>query len=333
MSLIGVVIIARNEGDRLVTCLNSLQKYIFRGIPVIYVDSGSTDNSCNFVSSRNIEIVNLDLSLPFTAARARNAGFERLIEVCPEVQYVQFVDGDCEVVDGWIEAAYEQLDDNSLVAAVCGWRRERYPENSFFNRICNVEWHMGNLGETSNFGGDVMIRAKSFASVGGYNPKVIAAEDDELSVRLRQSEGIILRIDRDSTVHDANMHTIAQWWQRAKRCGYAYALVHSLHGSPPERKFAKEVKRTWIWGILIPGGALGLAWLTKGLSLLFFCRYPLTALRVGLTTWHRGFSLEDSIPWGISCGFSVFPESLGLIKYNLDRWLNKELRIIEYKGK
>lgn len=333
MSRIGIVTIGRNEGNRLVGCLDSLVNYTRQGVPVIYVDSGSTDDSLSFSRSRNVEVVELDLAMPFTAGRARNTGFERLRELHPDVEYVQFVDGDCQVVEGWIEAATEQLDEHPNVVAVCGWRREHYPDSSPFNRICNVEWHMGNLGETSSFGGDVMIRAKCFASVGGYNPKVIAAEDDELSVRLRQSEGIILRIDHDSTVHDANMHTIAQWWQRAKRCGYAYALVNSLHGSPPERKFSKEVKRTWIWGILIPGGALGLVWLTKGLSLLFFCRYPLTALRVGWTTWRRGFSLQDSIPWGISCGFSVFPESLGLIKYNLDRWLSKEFRIIEYKSR
>lgn len=333
MNRIGIVAIGRNEGDRLVACLNSLQQYMARGTPVIYVDSGSTDNSCTLASSRNVEVVNLDLSLPFTAARARNAGFERLIEIHPEVEYVQFVDGDCEVVGGWIEAAYEQLDDNSLVVAVCGWRRERYPENSFFNRICNVEWHMGNLGEISSFGGDVMIRARSFEAVGGYNPTVIAAEDDELSVRLRQSSGLILRIDCDSTIHDANIHTIGQWWQRAKRCGYAYALVHRLHGSPPECKFRKEVRRTWIWGIFIPVGALGLALLTKGLSLVLFLRYPLTALRVVLTTWRRGFSVKDSVAWGVSCAFSVFPEAFGLIKFYWNEWLNQEGKIIEYKGR
>lgn len=333
MSCVGIVAIGRNEGERLVTCINSLSQYIDQGISVIYVDSGSTDNSCTFARSQNIEVVSLDSSLPFTAARARNAGFERLIEVCPEVEYIQFIDGDCEIVSGWIEAACEELDRNSLVVAVCGWRRERYPDASAFNRICDVEWHMGNLGETSNFGGDVMIRTKSLKAVGGYNPKVIAAEDDELSVRLRQSSGLILRIDRDSTIHDANMHTIGQWWQRAKRCGYAYALVHSLHGSPPECKFSKEVRRTWLWGMLVPLGALGLALLTKGLSLVLFLRYPLSVLRVVLTTWRRGFTVKDSIPWGISCGFSVFPETLGLIKFYRDEWLSKEVKIIEYKSR
>jgi hypothetical protein len=79
--------------------------------------------------------------------------------------------------------------------------------------------------------------------------------------------------------------------------------------------------------------ALGLALLTKGLSLVLFLRYPLTALRVMLTTWRRGFSVKDSIAWGISCGFSVFPEAFGLIKFYGDEWLNKEVKIIEYKSK
>jgi hypothetical protein len=39
---IGIVVIGRNEGDRLTRCLQSLQ---MENLPVIYVDSGSTDGS------------------------------------------------------------------------------------------------------------------------------------------------------------------------------------------------------------------------------------------------------------------------------------------------
>ncbi|MBW4470044.1 MAG: glycosyltransferase family 2 protein [Stenomitos rutilans HA7619-LM2] len=326
---VGVVIIGRNEGDRL---FRSLDSVVDGSRPVVYVDSGSTDGSCEAAGDRGVIVVNLDLSIPFTAARARNAGFARLREQHPDIEYVQFIDGDCEVVAGWLEAAAAALDENPTVVAVCGWRRERYPDRSPYNRICDVEWRMGSVGETAHFGGDVMIRASAFAAVSGYDSSVIAAEDDELSVRLRQANGSILRIDHDSTLHDANIHQLSQWWQRAKRCGYAYAQVHSLHGAPPERKFVKEIRRTWLWGVLVPVGAIALAPFTLGLSLLAFGRYPLTALRTILGTHKRGFSWEESIPWGLSCGASVFPEAFGVIKFTSDRLLNRQHKIIEYKG-
>lgn len=326
---VGVVVIGRNEGDRLIRSLDSV---VNGSRPVVYVDSGSTDGSCAVACDRGVIVVNLDVSFPFTAARARNAGFDRLREQSPNVEYVQFIDGDCEVVAGWLEAAAIALDENPTVVAVCGWRRERYPDRSPYNRICDVEWRMGSVGETAHFGGDVMLRASAFAAVGGYDSSVIAAEDDELSVRLRQANGSILRIDHNSTLHDANIHRLSQWWQRAKRCGYAYAQVSSLHGAPPERKFVKEIRRIWLWGVFVPLGAIALAPSTLGLSLLAFGRYPLTALRTILGTHKCGFFWDESIPWGISCGVSVLPEAFGMIKFMSDRLLHRQHEIIEYKG-
>ena len=71
---------------------------------MVYVDSNSNDNSVDLARSLGVEVVELDQSLPFTAARARNAGFERLEQLCAVgVEFVQFVDGDCEVAAGWLD--------------------------------------------------------------------------------------------------------------------------------------------------------------------------------------------------------------------------------------
>ncbi|MDB4985444.1 MAG: hypothetical protein JWN04_622, partial [Myxococcaceae bacterium] len=242
---VGAVVIGRNEGERLQRCLRSL---VGRAAPLVYVDSQSTDDSVAFARSLGVEVVELDLSVPFTAARARNEGFARLRELTREVPFVQFVDGDCEVVEGWIEAARDLLANDAGLVAVTGVRRERYPEQTIFNELCDVEWQLGAYGETDRFGGDVMIRAAALEQVGGYNPSVIAAEDDELAVRLHAAGGRILRIDRKMTVHDAAIERLSQWWQRAKRAGHGYAQVEHLHGAPPTYKFRAENKRVLTWG-------------------------------------------------------------------------------------
>ena len=99
---IGVVAIGRNEGERLRVCLASALR---ASSHVVYVDSGSADSSVAMAKQLGASVVELDLSIPFTAARARNAGFEKLVEIAPDVELVQFVDGDCEIVEGWIERA------------------------------------------------------------------------------------------------------------------------------------------------------------------------------------------------------------------------------------
>ena len=152
-----------------------------------------------------------------------------------------------------------------------------------------------------------MIRVSALRALGGYNPEVIAAEDDELAVRLRKAGGKVVRLDRTSTVHDANMHRASQWWRRATRCGYAYSQVGALHGSRPERKFVPERRRVLAWGFVVPVGALALAPFTVGLSSLALLRYPVTAARVALKTKDRGFDISYALPWGVSCALAPFP--------------------------
>jgi glycosyltransferase involved in cell wall biosynthesis len=326
---VGLVAIGRNEGSRLEQCLRSV---IGKVSAIVYVDSGSTDNSVALARSLGVTVISLDLSIPFTAARARNAGFEHLLEMFPSIEFVQFVDGDCEIIPGWLEAAVVAFREYSNVVAVCGWVKERYPERSIYNKICRVEWLSGSLGWVPSFGGNVMIRVSSLLAVGGYDSGVIAAEDDELSVRLRQQCGQILRIDQDCLWHDTDMHHFSQWWKRAMRCGYAYAQVFRLHGAAPEHKFRPEIKRIVLWGAVFPGVLLVLAPLTSGAAFVGLLRYPLAALKVAVQTRKRGFCWSESLLWGLSCSLSVFPGLLGVIRFWVAHWRGKPHIIIEHKG-
>lgn len=328
MEKVGVVVIGRNEGDRLI---RSLESVVDGSRPIVYVDSGSTDGSCEEARKRGVEIVELDLSIPFTAARARNAGFERMSEKYPEVEYVQFIDGDCEVVKGWLKAAVDTLEKNPQVVAVCGWRREIYPERSVYNRICDVEWRMGAIGTILSFAGDVMIRSEALAAVGGYNNSMIAFEEGELCVRLRQNGGILLRIDRNCTLHDADIQSVVQWWKRAKRWGYGLAQISYVYGTFTERHFVQSILRIWLWGIMIPLLALALAVPSYGISLLALGRYPVAIWREISRKQKAGYSREDSVAWGISAPMAAIPGALGLVQFYLDRLSNKQHKIIEYK--
>lgn len=325
---LGTVVIGRNEGTRLVRSLDSVRG---RGL-VVYVDSGSTDRSVEHARERGVDVVALDMSVPFTAARARNAGVERLFTLCPDIEHVFFVDGDCEVLDGFLDAAVAEMDARPDVVAVCGYRRERYPHHSVYNRVCDIEWRTGPVGECRAFGGDVLIRASALRAVGGYDPSVIAAEDDELGVRLRRAGGKLWRIDRESTLHDAAMTGVGQWWKRAMRCGHAYAQVSDLHGRGDERYFIAEVRRSLTWGAAIPAVAVSLAPLTLGASIVGLAGLiPLQAARIARNARRRGLSLEDSVAWGVSCTVAKVPEAVGIAKFHVDRLAKKRPEIIEYK--
>lgn len=327
MNRIGLVAIGRNEGKRLQQCLLSASGKVDA---IVYVDSGSTDGSVELARSLGIDVVELDLSIPFTAARARNTGFARLLEVEPQLEFVQFVDGDCEIVAGWLERAQSELVAHPDVAVVCGRRRERYPNLTIYNRLCDLEWDTP-VGETKACGGDAMMRVTAFQQVGGYNPTIIAGEEPELCVRLRQRNWKILRVAAEMTWHDAQMTNFSQWWKRAVRAGHAYAEGVWLHGAPLERHWVKESRSIWLWGLFLPLLALGMAWQTYYLSLLLLLGYPVMAYRIYRYAQGQGFKQQDSMLYALFCMLGKFPNLLGQLRFHLNRQLRRQNQLIEYK--
>jgi GT2 family glycosyltransferase len=327
MSRLGFVLIGRNEGDRLVRCLASVQG---RGQDVVYVDSGSSDGSVALARTKGASVVELDAATPFTAGRARNAGFERLLALNPKLEFVQFVDADCEVVEGWPERALRELEARADVAVVCGRRRERFPVRSIYNRIIDIEWNTP-VGEAKACGGDAMMRASFFRQVGGFDPQVIAGEEPELCVRLRQRGWKILRVDAEMTIHDAAMTSFWQWWKRATRAGHAFAEGAAMHGTPPERHYLKETVSILLWGFLLPLLSLSLAWPSRGWSLTLIAGYAFLAWRIHRRHRRQMASTEAGL-WTLHCVVGKFPMFIGCARYFLSRTTGGHRRLIEYKG-
>lgn len=319
-----VVVIGRNEGERLMRCLESV-RHAARW--VVYVDSGSSDGSVEAATALGVVARPLDLSQPFTAARARNEGIRCLRSLAPAVPFIQFVDGDCEVDRHWLETARNFLEGHPEVAAVCGRRRERHPERSVYNRLCDMEWDTP-VGEAKACGGDVMMRAAALQQAVGYRDDLIAGEEPELCVRLRAKGWKVWRLDAEMTLHDAAMMRIQQWWMRCLRAGFAYAEGVRLHGAPPERHWVRESRSAWVWGAGIPLVALALVAFAGPWGAALLLAYPLQVLRVGARLprgsggrWARAFFLVAG----------KFPEALGQMKAVLGRVLQRRAAVIEYK--
>lgn len=322
---IGLVVIGRNEGERLRRCLLSA---ISQVNVVVYVDSGSTDGSPEWAAGQGVQVVDLDLSSPFTAARARNAGAARVFELASSVRYVQFIDGDCELVPMWLEHAYAYLELNPAVVAACGRLRERHPDRSIYNQMCDIEWDTP-VGFTRYFGGIVMIRTIAFREVGGFREDLIAGEEPELAIRLRNSGSLLARLGFEMALHDADILRFGQWWRRSVRAGYAYALGASIHGAPPERHWVHESRRSWVWGFFIPVfGLLG--------ALMGYC-YPMIAvLGLFLIQWLRLFAKgrRDRRIRMATATFLIigkFAEFTGQLRFLWQRLLRQRSQLIEYK--
>ena len=310
--------------ERLKRCLRSVSR---SGATVVYVDSGSTDGSVEWTRALGVHVVELDMRSPFTAARARNAGYRRLRAQVGSVRYVQFVDGDCELDARWLEAAAAFLDERRDVGVVSGRLRERYPGLSVYNLLCDIEWDAP-IGEAKFCGGVAMMRCEALDAVGGFREDLVAGEEPELCVRLRAAGWKIWRIEEDMAVHDAAMTRFGQWWKRTMRGGFAFAQGMALHGAPPERLGVRPSLRIWLWAFGIPVGVLVLACLRTPCFFLLLLAYPVQIFRLAL----RGSrSPRENVVHAAFLVLAKFPEMLGQFKFAI-RWLRgKPSGLFEYK--
>lgn len=301
MAGLGVVTIGRNEGARLRACLTSA----LRVSPhVLYVDSGSRDDSVAIAREHGAAVLELDASRTFTAARARNEGFAWLRARWPALDLVQFLDGDSELEPGFLPKALAHLDTHPRSAAVCGLVRERHPEQSVYNRLCQIEWQAP-VGKTLSCGGTLLVRAQAFEEAGGFAAELIAGEEPDLCARWAAAGWQVWRIDAPMAIHDAAITRFDQWWIRNMRSGHAASQALS-RAHLRDQRHVREVVSNVVW-------ALPAAW-------------PLWPV-----LWCRVYLRKRDPAYATFIVLGKLPHCAGQLKFWLEHARGEEGELIEYK--
>jgi GT2 family glycosyltransferase len=319
---VAVVAIGRNEGERFRRCLESIPA----GTPVVYVDSGSTDGSVAFARERGVTVVELDTSIPFTAARARNAG----LALVGDVEFVQMIDGDCALDPDWLERATTALDEDDRLAVVFGRRRERYPDASIYNRLCDDEWNVP-VGVVDACGGDALFRREALLQVGGYAPELIAGEEPDMCLRLRRLGWQVRRIEGEMTLHDAAMTRFGQWWRRSERGGYAATNLWWRYRGAGDGYGNRHLKAEALWLVVVPliaiAASLSLGWP----GLLVLLAYPAQIVQIALRSRRQGRDVRTSLARGLFFTLGKLPEAVGALRFFGRTLLGRRATLIEYK--
>jgi GT2 family glycosyltransferase len=326
---VGFVVIGRNEGERLQACLSAI-KQLCANSTVVYVDSGSTDDSVSFAKSLDYHVVELDLSIPFTAARARNAGFSELAKLNQHIKYVQFLDGDCELQPGWIESAVTALDSSSDVGIVSGRRAEKYKDATIYNTLMDIEWDTP-IGEARAVPGDMCVKISLFKQINGFTENIISAEDDDFCIRARSNGYRVLRLDILMTFHDANITKIGQWYKRSKRGGHGYANINHLHGQAPEFYFRRELRSVVFWGGVFPALLVLSLFTHATLTFVLISIYLLFIVKTVVRKMIDGCSAKVSFAYGYLIYSGKIAELLGILQYWKTHITSGQHKLIEYK--
>jgi|TARA_R110002074_G_scaffold402194_1_gene604464 glycosyltransferase involved in cell wall biosynthesis len=320
---VGVVIIGRNEGERLILCLESILKL---QVPCIYVDSQSKDNSVAEAERRGVTTVVLDTSAPINASRARNTGFKALMAGNPDLEFVHFIDADCELDISWLEHAVNKLKASSEVAVVCGRLLEKYRNESIYMRLCAMDWYHPE-GFVDSCGGIATYRREIFEVQKGFNAGLVSGEEPELCSRIRNAGKKILCINAEMGTHDSAMRHFSQWWNRCVKVGFGYANGAKWGG------WQKQYRSSLVWGAVLPlvvviGGIFISPYFIVLLGL-----YPLQVLKIYMSKLDVGSkSTYDKFLYALFCVIAKFPETIGVVKFLISCVQGQQQKIIEYKG-
>ena len=323
---LSVVIIGRNEGERLERCILSAQDISgWSAVEMLYVDSGSTDGSPQRAAQLGATVLPLP-SGTFTAARARNLGWRHA-----SGEYVLFLDGDTILNAVFPLYALEELRKHPENAAAWGHRREICPGLSVYVRVLDLDWVYA-PGETLYFGGDVLVRRAALEAVGGFDETLIAGEEPEMCRRMRNLGWRIQHIDVPMTLHDLAIARFSQYWRRSQRAGYAFAAVSERFRGTPEPFWSDEVRRNrtralfWLISPVVAVAA----------SILLFSLWPTTlwlllllafaARTAWLNRW-KPVEWRTLLLYGVHSHLQQIPIFFGQLQFMRNR--NKAL--IEYK--
>jgi len=144
---------------------------------------------------------------------------------------VQFIDGDCELVSGWLTIAPSfllSIQTSAQFAVVCESETLNFP---LYNWLCDQEWNTPT--------GEIEVAAALPCSALRHSNKSTGFGRILLLVKIPNSifgcenphENLAaLKWDGDTR---CRMSRFNHWWRRSARAGYAYAQVSRLHASSP----------------------------------------------------------------------------------------------------
>jgi glycosyltransferase involved in cell wall biosynthesis len=327
--VISVVVIGRNEGQRLARCFESLARV--QGVAIkelIYVDSASTDGSADLASRYGATSVTLHSIRP-TAALGRNAGWRRASS-----DLILFLDGDTVLHPGFPRVACDALSVDESVAAVWGHRRELHPERSLFTRVLDLDW-IYPRGLTEFCGGDVLLRRAALVATGGFDEALIAGEEPELCRRIRARGLKILHIDTPMTGHDLAITNWRQYWKRAIRAGHAYAEVSERFRNSSDSFWTSERNANIVRGSywIVSFAAAVIAGLRFGL-LPLACWFTLLLALSLRSAWRARWKTDDLptlLLYGVHSHLQQIPILIGQLKYAFEKGRSGDSRLIEYK--
>ena len=304
LDTLSVVVIGLNEGCHLEENLRAATQAAreFGNSEVLYVDSGSDDNSLQIARKLGARVILSGHRHTWNAAQARNAGWR-----AARGDVIQFLDGDMVLEEGWLAAGLAALGEPG-VGAVGGRIHERRLRATFGNRAFGQDW-CAHPGVVHTLGGGAMWRRCVLEDLGGFDPLLPLGEDPDISLRAGMRGWELRRLDRGMVSHDLDITGFQQYWRRCSDVGISRFLVAARHPQFPPLERRVKADGLWMMGTLC--GVASAFWLPH-LVLVVLALWVVVILR---NTWRArrdGVEWGDALVRGIHRQFMKIPATAGV---------------------
>ena len=328
MDDVGIVVIGRNEGERLRACLASVAPL---GVAVVYVDSASSDGSPELARSMGAHAIELSADQPMTAARGRQHGLDWLGREHPGVKFVLFIDGDCIWEQAFVAEGRAFLLEHADYAGVCAKRYETRTAESFWSRLIDIDWDVP-PGDVAYVGGDAMYRVTALDEAGGWSMDLIAGEEPDRCFRLAALPSVwkFRRIPGKMTGHDIAMTHTTQYLRRFARTGHAYAQVGWRHRKGAGRRWWRSAISMSVYALVLPAIAIAGGWLHWAVPLVILAMYVALVFRVYRWVRLRGGDRSLALAYAVFNLIGKFAGPWGMLRYFWSRLIGRRTPLMEY---
>jgi glycosyltransferase involved in cell wall biosynthesis len=232
---ISIVVIGLNEADNLPNTFNAIlnMNYPQDKLDLIYVDSGSTDNSVEIAKNYSYRVF-VEPNYP-SSGRNRNRG---LLEARYEI--VHFLDGDVEIDQDYFKNIVSLFEEKNAQAIVGQLEAQRPSLLYRFAQMSNISKKEGYINSTST--GGTYLRTP-LLMVNGYDERIRRGQEVELGERFRKEGFKIWCTKSKLGCHNFAIKSVSELLEKDYSRGYHYAVVARLDGDGEYFRVCRAVIR------------------------------------------------------------------------------------------
>jgi glycosyltransferase involved in cell wall biosynthesis len=201
LPLLSIVAIGRNEESniaKLARSISHLERTVSFNIQTIFVDSASTDNTCNTALGLFDEVYVLEESPWLCAASGRALG-----TIKARGKWILYLDGDMELCGEFVGILEQLIAKDEDVSGYIGCYIYVFPDGK---TILNSFRCIRNGEMAPAIGGASILRRAEVLKAGNWDPSVFSGEEMELYSRLRAGQRSIRFVNVPFVLHHTDKY-------------------------------------------------------------------------------------------------------------------------------